>query len=77
MYGITLEEYNKMFVDQKGCCAVCNTHQSNFKKGLHVDHCHTTLKVRKLLCANCNRTIGLYKDDPTLFNKFAAYLRES
>ena len=77
MYGITLEIYNKMFTEQKGCCAICNRHQSEFKKALHVDHRHSDGIIRKLLCVHCNRTIGQYKDNPELFDKFADYLRSA
>src|SRR5579872_4761523 len=32
IYGITLEQYNQMFVDQQGCCAICSRPQTEFKK---------------------------------------------
>jgi hypothetical protein len=62
-YGITLEQYNAMFAKQNGCCVICNTHQSELEKGLAVDHCHTTGKVRGLLCNNCNLMLGFAKDN--------------
>lgn len=65
-YGIDLTEYNRMFEQQGGCCAICNKHQTQFKRRLAVDHNHTTGKVRALLCHICNRALGYYekqKDD--------------
>lgn len=63
MYGITLDDYNNLYVEQKGCCDICNKHQSELKAGLCVDHNHTTGKVRGLLCVNCNQAIGkLYEN---------------
>ncbi len=62
-YGITEEEYNVMFLEQNGKCGICGTHQSKFKIGFAIDHCHETGKVRGLLCGNCNRAIGLLQDD--------------
>lgn len=73
-YGITLEEYNQMFEEQNGCCAICETHQSKLKQTLCVDHCHQTKKVRKLLCSNCNRGIGMFQDNAKLLIKAAEYL---
>jgi hypothetical protein len=61
-YNITIEEYNEMFDDQKGCCKICGRHQSEFKQRLCVDHDHKTGKIRGLLCHTCNRFLG-YIDD--------------
>lgn len=54
-YGITLRERQRMFKDQKGCCAICGKHESEFKRKLHVDHNHKSKQVRGLLCFMCNR----------------------
>lgn len=54
-YGITVEERNRMYDEQKGLCGLCGTHESSFKRGLHIDHDHFTGKVRSLLCYRCNR----------------------
>ena len=62
-YGITQEDYNKMFDDQQGCCKACGKHQSELKRTLDVDHCHETNKVRGLLCNRCNLILGLCNDD--------------
>ena len=75
-YGITLENYNQMFADQAGCCYICNIHQSEFKRALAVDHCHTTGQVRGLLCLNCNTGLGSFFDDEKLLIKAIDYLRE-
>lgn len=67
-YGLTLDEYNLMFEEQGGVCAICNlaeTQISNKKGGvdsLKVDHCHKTNLVRGLLCSKCNFGIGLLQD---------------
>jgi hypothetical protein len=76
-YGITLDEYNEMWASQKGCCAICGTHQNekNDGKSLAVDHNHETGEVRGLLCVNCNTAIGQLKDDPELLLKAVDYLR--
>ena len=60
-YGITLDDYNQMFENQKGCCAICDKHQKNISRTLFVDHCHKSGKVRGLLCISCNYNLGWYE----------------
>jgi hypothetical protein len=36
--------YNKQFAEQKGCCAICGRHESEFKTRFHIDHDHKTGK---------------------------------
>lgn len=61
-----LEQFNLMLVEQDYKCKICKKHQSEFKKGLVVDHCHSTKKVRGLLCQNCNAMIGMAKEEPVV-----------
>jgi hypothetical protein len=75
-YGITLAEYDTMLEQQEGCCKVCGTDEPGGQGRFHVDHNHTTGKVRGLLCSNCNTGIGKFKDSPTVLLKAAAYLLE-
>ena len=74
LYGITLDDYNKMWADQAGCCATCGIHSSALTKPLHVDHCHTTGKVRGLLCTQCNTALGMAKDDIQTLKNMIKYL---
>ena len=60
-YGITLEQYDQMFDQQNGVCAICGGTNSDGKR-LSVDHNHTTNKVRKLLCQRCNVGLGFIED---------------
>jgi len=73
-YGLTKEQYNEMFVSQQGCCAICGRHQSSFKRRLHVDHCHTTNKIRGLLCASCNSALGKLQDSTDVLRSAISYL---
>ena len=75
-YGITLEEYNIMFEEQKGCCSICGDHQSSMLKSLSVDHCHETGRIRGLLCKNCNTSLGQFKDNIAILFKAIEYLRK-
>jgi len=83
LYGITREQYDALLAEQKGCCAICGSAASysrNYKfTGLakfSVDHCHTTGKVRGLLCTKCNRALGLLNDSIETVLRMAKYLRK-
>ena len=65
-YGISEDEYLEMHEAQSGCCKICGIHESKLPKRLHVDHCHDTGKVRGLLCAKCNTSIGQFERTPEL-----------
>ena len=56
-YGITEQDYERMYIAQNGCCAICGKHSSTFKKRLSVDHNHKTGQVRGLLCYRCNKFV--------------------
>ena len=76
-YGMTLEDYDRMYANQNGRCSICKTPgDSGGKSGLAVDHCHVTGKVRALLCTRCNTTLGKCNDEPDLLETMATYLRE-
>ena len=80
MYGISLEDKNSMELGQKGVCAICavpNRDRHGAPKSLHVDHCHTTGKVRGLLCDGCNRGLGYFSDTPDRLRAAATYLEKS
>lgn len=76
-YGLTLEQYNEMFIKQNGCCAICGKHQSELKRSLCVDHNHVTNKVRCLLCERCNRVLGSVDESITLLTSIITYLRNN
>lgn len=61
-FGMTLEDYARLFSNQQGYCAICGRHQSIFFRRLAVDHDHITGKIRGLLCDPCNRGLGMLKE---------------
>ena len=71
-----LETYEFFFEKQGGVCGVCGSPENGRYKHLSVDHCHSTGKIRGLLCNNCNRGIGLLKDKPDILRKAADYVEE-
>lgn len=79
-YEITETDYGAMLAAQNYVCAICKRPERHVVRGatkrLAVDHCHTTGKVRGLLCAHCNQAIGRLDDDPELIRKAADYVEE-
>lgn len=75
-YNLTLEEYNSMYEQQDGLCAICGKPDEVNGRRLAVDHDHDTEEVRALLCGNCNRGLGNFKDDYVLLSKAAQYLNK-
>ena len=59
LYNLSREDYDLMYLQQQCRCASCQ----DIMKEPHVDHNHTTGKVRALLCGNCNTALGLLKED--------------
>ena len=73
-YGISSEQYQEKLKYQNYGCAICKKKQTT--KALAVDHCHTTGKIRSLLCGPCNTGLGQFQDNPDLLLKAAEYLKE-
>ena len=82
-YGITLEDFNQMKCNQDDKCLICNNNETALNpstgkaRELAVDHCHKTGKVRGLLCTSCNTALGNFKDDISLLEKAAVYLKSN
>lgn len=53
---MTRDEYEALWRQQAGVCAICGG--SNNGKHLVVDHDHSTRQVRGLLCGGCNNAIS-------------------
>lgn len=79
VYGITLEDYDKMLAEQNGVCAICGKKETRKNKytgvcRLHIDHDHENGKVRGLLCSKCNMSLGGFNDDIEILNNAIDYL---
>ena len=82
-FGINFDAYNEMLQAQNRVCKICQQPETtrhpknNTLKSLAVDHCHTTGKIRGLLCQRCNRTLGKLNDSVELLDKMKAYLNDN
>ena len=64
--------YDKLFTKQRGRCLICRS--TTGQRRLHIDHNHRTGAIRGLLCGECNRAIGLFKDSPLSLRRAIRYL---
>lgn len=70
-YGLTIEQLEKMKVEQNNSCSICNR-----QVRLVVDHSHVTGYVRSLLCNNCNMGIGYFAEDSERLKNAILYLEK-
>ena len=59
---------------QNNKCAIC------FKELITkstVDHCHTTNKIRGILCYSCNLLLGLAKDNIAILTSAILYIKDA
>lgn len=76
---------NSLMVEQLGRCAICGAEgdwpagprRRPTKPALHLDHCHKTGHIRGLLCAHCNRGLGLFEDNLGLLLSAIDYLKRA
>lgn len=77
-YGITRKDYQAMIESQNYQCKICDGEgflmRESHKSKLVIDHDHETGEVRGLLCHNCNRGLGLFKDSAKNLKKAQDYL---
>lgn len=74
-YGITVQEKDALFAAQGERCAGCLSDKPH-SRGWHVDHSHDDGRVRGILCARCNHTLGHAKDNPETLRRLADYLEK-
>jgi len=79
-YGLTELEFKNLLKSQNNCCAICNYpiayDPAETEKQLTIDHCHSTGKVRGLLCRHCNSGLGQFGDSTETLAKAIQYLNK-
>ena len=75
-WGVVEEEIEAtteaLWMGKHGVCDVCGSGPDS--RLLDVDHCHTTNRIRGVLCHHCNTALGLLGDDIARIAALAAYL---
>lgn len=76
-YGLTLEMYELLLLDQGGVCGICATSTpGGYGNRFHVDHDHATGKIRGLLCTRCNVGLGNFRHTQKFLLRAARYLKQ-
>lgn len=80
-YGISYIIAQDLYKSQEGKCAICKNDippiddpKKNRYYLAHIDHNHTTNKVRGLLCPHCNYLLGNCKDSINILKSAIDYL---
>jgi hypothetical protein len=80
-YDFTEARYEDLLWEQNNRCAICRVDHDEYVLGSKnhsvfcIDHCHSTGKVRGLLCSVCNSGLGKLKDSPELLERALHYLK--
>ena len=80
MYNITLSDREDMLKKQEGLCAICKVKETK-KEFLQIDHDHSCCEgasscgscIRGLICARCNKALGMLRDDPIVAKRLVTY----
>lgn len=78
-FGITLEDWDRILVEQSGRCYLCSRPLQGGRTDIHIDHDHDCCPGRKtcgkcirgLACQKCNQGVGQFDDDPQLMRTVA------
>lgn len=83
-YGITYSDYVRRLEDQEFSCGICYrelntslTMETLSPNTAVVDHCHATGRVRGILCNECNRGLGYFRDNAAALATAVKYLENS
>ena len=71
LYGLTDTAYKQLLFEQNGFCKICGR---KFGMAPHVDHDHSTGRIRGLLCNKCNTAIGMFNEDIACLKAAIVYL---
>lgn len=78
-YGMSQKDYEKRLESQSGGCEICGSSVVDNSpdaesRPFNVDHCHSSGKVRGLLCTGCNTMIGFFEKALPKLDKIIEYL---
>lgn len=71
-YGLSESDVLEMIDVRNSQCDICK----EVMVKPNVDHCHSTGRIRGMLCWNCNTGLGKFRDNIDYLNNAIAYLEE-
>lgn len=75
-YGLTPKKVAEMLLTQQNRCPICATAIDLDDPRTCIDHCHTSGRVRSILCGPCNSLIGFARESPTILAAAIRYLEQ-
>lgn len=76
-YGLTYEQWERLREIENHTCMICGITEEEMSRRLDVDHCHSSGKVRGVLCNACNIVLGRARDNPAILEAAIVYLKEN
>jgi len=77
-YGLTPEETKQILEEQNHQCKLCSKDLTTLpEKQVHLDHDHTTGKIRGFLCMPCNVGLGMMGDSIEGLQRAMDYLKDN
>ena len=75
-YGLSEQDVRDMQDKNKGCCAICGVSliTPDQSTSYCIDHDHKTGEVRNLLCQECNKGLGNFRDDVEIMQSVINYI---
>ena len=68
------------YPDDNYKCPIClegKVHSiTGVKRKWNLDHCHETNTFRGFLCSSCNKALGFFREDTTVFKRIINYLNK-
>mgnify|MGYP000456790067 CR=1 FL=1 len=77
-FGLLPHELKELCEKSEGKCAICEAppeSERNARPNLSIDHCHTTGRIRGLLCTRCNIALGSFDDNEDYLLKAIEYIK--
>lgn len=74
VYRTTEAIVEQVFVTQGSACAICAKSLTLLDRDTNLDHCHADGQFRGVLCAQCNKGLGSFRDSPALLEAAIKYL---
>lgn len=68
LYGVTLKQHKEKYLNQNGCCLICNRPVPY--DNVDTDHDHQTGEFRGLLCRYCNSRLGWFEKYKNIVLKY-------
>lgn len=78
-YNITMNEKLDILYYQNNKCKLCEIQLDihNNQNFVHLDHDHSTNKIRGILCGNCNASIGFSRENIEYIKNAITYLEKN